>query len=207
MHSPALFIAIEGLDGSGGTTQVRELAAWSTTQAKPVLCTREPTDGPIGRLIRRALSPSDEASVLSDAVLPYLFAADRRDHLDRRVLPALHAGTTVITDRYVPSSLAYQGLTIGVDAAFELNAAFRAPDLTVVLEVSPEECMRRIAARGGTLERFEDLDRLTAIRTCYAAGLARLEQRGDRILRVDVTRPVRDVAARIRAAVEVLSPA
>ena len=145
MSRIALALVIAGLVTSihacatvGGTTQVRELAEWLTTRAMPVLCTREPTDGPIGRLIRRALSPSDEASVLSDAVLPYLFAADRRDHLDRRVLPALHAGTTVITDRYVPSSLAYQGLTIGVDAAFELNAAFRAPDLTVVLEVSPE---------------------------------------------------------------------
>ena len=205
MHTNALFIAIEGLDGSGGTTQVRELAGGLTSRAMPVLCT-EPTDGPIGRLIRRALSPSDEASVLSDAVLPYLFAADRRDHLDRRVLPALHAGTTVIIDRYVPSSLAYQGLTIGVDAAFELNAAFRAPDLTVVLEVSPEECMRRIAARGGTLERFEDLERLTAIRTCYAAGLHDWSNEATAFCG-RCTRPVDDVAARIRAAVEELRPA
>ncbi len=201
MTNPALFIAIEGLDGSGGTTQVRLLAEWLTARSVPVQCTREPTDGPVGRLIRRALSPQDPAAVLGDTVLPYLFAADRRDHLDRLVLPQLQAGITVVTDRYVPSSLAYQGLSIGVEAALELNAGFRAPDLTVVLEVSPEECMRRIAARGDTLERFEDLDRLTAIRTCYASGLARLEARGDLILRVDGARPVHEVADRIRAAV------
>ena len=204
MPTPGLFIAIEGLDGSGGTTQVRRLAEWLSSHQQPVQCTREPTDGPVGKLIRRSLSPADPASVLSDRVLPHLFAADRRDHLDRLVHPTLAAGTTVITDRYVPSSLAYQGLTIGVQAAFDLNAAFRAPDLTVVLEVAPQECMRRIVARGGTLERFEDLDRLTAIRQCYEAGLELLGQRGDRILRVDGSQPVERVAATIRAAVEPL---
>ncbi len=204
MPTPGLFIAIEGLDGSGGTTQVRRLAKWLSSVQQPTRCTREPTDGPIGQLIRRSLSPTDPASVLSDRVLPLLFAADRRDHLDRLVDPTLAGGTAVITDRYVPSSLAYQGLTIGVQAAFDLNAAFRAPDLTVVLEVSPEACMRRIVARGGTLERFEDLDRLTAIRQCYEAGLALLAGRGDRILRVDGAQSIEVVAATIRAAVEPL---
>jgi len=142
--------------------------------------------------------------VLSDAILPMLFAADRQDHLDRKVHPALAAGTTVITDRYVPSSLAYQGLAIGVQEALDLNAAFRAPDLTVVLDVPPTECMRRILARGGPPERFEDTERLAAIRACYDAGLALLGERGDRILRVDGTQPVEAVAAAIRDAVTTL---
>jgi len=201
MSSRGTFIAIEGLDGSGGTTQVRMLATWLTHAGQAVHTTREPTDGPVGRLIRRSLQPDDPASVLSDAVLPLLFAADRRDHIDRIVGPALASGTTVISDRYVPSSLAYQGLTIGVADAFGLNAAFPAPDLTVVLDVPPAECMRRIVARGGTLERFEDVDRLAAIRSCYETGLEMLEARGDRILRVDGTQDVETVARRIAEAV------
>ena len=205
MSRPGLFIAVEGLDGSGGTTQVRRLADWFTAQGRAVQCTREPTDGPVGRLIRQALAPDTAASVLSDGVLPLLFAADRRDHLDRLVLPALADGRSIITDRYVPSSLAYQGHSIGLDAAFALNAEFRAPDLTVVLEVPPAECMRRIEARGGTLERFEDLERLTAIRACYEAGLERLAARGDRILRVDGTLPIERVSEHIRRAVDAIA--
>ena len=204
MPTPGLFIAIEGLDGSGGTTQVRRLAEWLASLDRPVLCTREPTGGPVGALIRRSLDPGNPDSVLSDAVLPMLFAADRRDHIDRQIAPAIAHGITVITDRYVPSSLAYQGQTIGVQAAYDLNAAFPAPDLTVVLEVDPAECMRRIEARGDTLERFEDVARLTEIRACYATGLALLEARGDRILRVDGTRSIERVAAIVRDAVAAL---
>lgn len=204
MTTSARFIAIEGLDGSGGTTQVARLAATLRGAGHTVLCTREPTGGPVGTLIRRALSTTDPASVLSDSVLPYLFAADRRDHLDRVVQPALRDGAVVITDRYVPSSLAYQGLAIGVPAALALNASFPAPELTVVLDVPPEECMRRIRARGDALERFEDTDRLLAIRGCYAEGLRTLEARGDRVLRLDGTAPMDVLAARISAAVSAL---
>jgi len=204
MSSRGHFIAIEGLDGSGGSTQVLRLAERLRSMGRTVLCTHEPTDGPVGRLIRQALQPEHPAAVLSDAVLPLLFAADRRDHLDRRVEPALAEGTSVITDRYVPSSLAYQGLTIGVEAALALNAGYPAPDLTVVLDVAPEECMRRIQARGGTLERFEDERRLRAIRDCYEAGLSLLQARGDHILRLDGTRPIEVVASRILAAVQAL---
>jgi dTMP kinase len=203
MPSSAQFIAIEGLDGSGGTTQVQQLAERLRADGRTVACTREPTDGPVGRLIRQALAPTGPASVLSDAVLPYLFAADRRDHIDRVVAPGLARGTTIITDRYVPSSLAYQGLTIGVEAAFRLNADFPAPQLTVVLEVDPTECMRRILARGGTLERFEDEARLRTIRDCYQRGLAMLEARGDRVLRLDGTLPIQALSDAIYTAVQV----
>jgi dTMP kinase len=182
-----VFIAIEGLDGSGGTTQVSRLATLVQNRGREVVQTREPTAGPIGKLIRRALSPGMPEAVIGDSVLPYLFAGDRRDHLDRVVLPALTRGAVVITDRYVPSSLAYQGVAIGVGEALALNASFPAPDLTIVLDVPPDECMRRILARGAPRERFEDTERLQRVRAAYADGLALLEQRGDRIISVDGT--------------------
>ncbi len=152
-----------------------------------VITTREPTPGPVGQLIRAALGTTGPASALGDGVLPYLFAADRRDHIDRLVMPALREGKFVITDRFVPSSLAYQGVTIGVEAAFQLNAVFPAPDLTVVLDVPVRECLRRIAARGAARERFEEQRRLEAIAQAYDEGIAILERRGDRILRIDGT--------------------
>ena len=77
------FIVIEGLDGSGGTTQSRLLTSWINEQGYPVLLTREPSAGPVGLFIREMLVASSPSSKLGDNVLPYLFAADRRDHLDR----------------------------------------------------------------------------------------------------------------------------
>jgi len=197
MTHPGVFIAIEGLDGSGGTTQVSRLGDAVEALGREVLRTREPTPGPVGRLIRQALGPGNEASVLGDNVLPFLFAGDRQDHLDRLILPALARGAVVITDRYVPSSLAYQGVAIGVRAALSLNARFVAPDLTVVIDVPPEECMRRIIARGAPRERFEDTGRLTRIRAAYAHGLELLDERGDRIVRVDGTQSIDALAGEV----------
>ena len=80
----AIFIAMEGLDGSGGTTQTRLLADWLRAKGlSEVHTTAEPSTGPVGRFIRTALNPEHEASAIGDAVLPFLFAGDRRDHLDR----------------------------------------------------------------------------------------------------------------------------
>ena len=93
------FIVIEGLDGSGGTTQCRLLTQWLETQgAKEVIQTAEPTDLPVGTFIRKALKQDTDEGRLGDAV-SHLFAADRQDHLDRRVNPALARGAVVISDR------------------------------------------------------------------------------------------------------------
>ncbi len=197
MTKSGVFIAVEGLDGSGGTTQVGLLATTIRDLGREVVSTREPTPGPVGTLIRAALGSESSASSLGDGVLPFLFAADRQDHLDRRVGPALARGAVVITDRYVPSSLAYQGVSIGVEAAFALNAGFRSPHLTIVLDVPPDECMRRIEARGEARERFEHHERLALVRAAYSEGLALLEARGDRIVRVDGTLSVEALATLI----------
>ncbi len=205
-----LFIVIEGLDGSGGTTQCRLLAERLEGRGHAVVRTCEPTDGPVGRFIRKALAADSPASVLGDGVLPFLFAADRRDHLDRRVLPALDRGDVVISDRYLHSSLAYQSLSMGptlwegLEAVAALNDGFRAPDLCVVLDLPPEACLARIYARGGVRDRFETLPRLTAIGRAYEAVWARCVARGDRIVHVDASQPIEVVHADVAAAVQAL---
>ena len=114
------FITVEGLDGCGSTT----LRLLGETLPN-VHLTAEPSSGPVGKLIRQALR---EEVDLSDNIFPYLFAADRKDHLESEIEPALEAGKTVITDRYYGSSLAYQSLIAPLDRIVALNEEFRAPD-------------------------------------------------------------------------------
>ncbi len=190
----AVFIAIEGLDGSGGTTQTRLLADWFQGQGhQDVVTTNEPSTGPVGRFIRTILNPEHEASIIGDAVLPFLFAGDRRDHLDREIIPALQRGAAVITDRYYHSSLAYQSLSVGLPAVATLNERFRAPDLTIFLDLEPELSLARIQARGEALERFEALDRLRSIYEAYEAVLVHCRARGENIARIHAGGTIEDV--------------
>ncbi len=195
-----LFIAIEGLDGSGGTTQVRLLADWMRAQDHPVHTTAEPSTGPVGRFIREALTDPDQR--VGDRVLPYLFAADRRDHLDREILPALEAGRSVISDRYKQSSLAYQSLVLGLAPVAELNSRFRAPDLSLLLDLDPETCFQRVMARGLPRDRFEALDRLRAIHDAYESAFAWCRAQGETVRRIDARGTPDQVAERVRAAVQ-----
>jgi len=177
-----LFIALEGLDGSGTTTQIGRL-----TEALPdTHRTAEPSTGPIGRLIRKALQGEEP---LGDGVLPYLFAADRKDHLEREIEPAVAAGKLVFTDRYYASSMAYQSLAAPLDFVLHLNGRFRAPDLTLFVDLPVEECLDRIESRmlksGQPRERFENLAQLQEIAAAYGAALAVLGGRGERIAVVD----------------------
>ena len=177
------FFVIEGLDGAGTTTQAARLAAALRAEGREVVETHEPTDGPVGRLIRAALRGEDGA--VHRDTLPWMFVADRSDHLTRLVEPALAAGTDVISDRYLHSSLAYQSLDRPLDQVLARNADFRPPDLTVYVSVPVDVCLARIEARGGVREIFEKREQLEAIAARYDAVLARLAARGDRIARVD----------------------
>lgn len=157
---PGRFIALEGIDGSGTTLQTRALAAWLTQRGHRVLETREPSSGAIGALIRERLSV--RAAALEPAALALLFAADRLDHIAREVDPARAAGTIVLTDRYLLSSLAYQSLDSDEAWIRQLNAHAPPPDLTLVLEVPVEvafaRVQRRMVAGGAAEERFDALE-------------------------------------------------
>lgn len=195
-----MFLVFEGLDGSGGTTQLRLLATALQRLPKPpeVVCTTEPSSGPVGKMIREVLTQR----VLSEPVLPYLFTADRRDHLDRVVLPGLARGAVVLSDRYLLSSLAYQSGVLPMERVDILNGDFPPPDAVLFLEVPVEECLVRIERRGLTREIFETRERLLNIHTAYQRALQLRTRRGDRILKLDGTGDPVEVHARVVQALQ-----
>ena len=165
------FVAVEGLDGAGTSTQTELLAAWLRSKGIDIFVTKEPSIGPIGDLIRRVLS-GDVA--MDKQALALAFAADRLDHIESTdgIRTHLNAGTWVISDRYVLSSLAYQGSDgLPVEWLTEINRFALTPDLTIFIDTSPETCMLRIEKRGTARERFEDLERSRKTLIAYHATL------------------------------------
>lgn len=190
------FIVLEGLDGAGTTTQAERLAAALRAEGHAVITTREPSDGPVGTLIRQALTGRlvlpGGAGPLAPETLALLFAADRTDHLRAKVLPALEAGTHVISDRYVLSSLAYQGMSLPMAWVDAVNACAVAPDLTLFVRVKPEVAARRRAARGGPAELFEADEAQRKIARQYAAATRRRAKQ-ERIVHLDGEQSVESV--------------
>ena len=150
-HNPA-FVVVEGLDGAGTTTQTHALQEALTARDLRVLRTAEPTGGPIGSVLRSYVRKDFELDPLTATLL---FTADRSDHLCRTVRPALRDGLTVVCDRYLLSTLAYQGAQ-GVDRAWilDISRGFDIPDLTVVLTLPEGDRQNRIGTRGPR-DRFE----------------------------------------------------
>lgn len=163
---PGKFIAFEGLDGSGQTTQANLLTEFFRSRGREVVQTKEPTqDSEAGKRIRRIL---DKKIRCTPAELQKLFAQDRKEHLDRVIIPALSGGKIVISDRYCFSSFAY-GVAEGVDLDYlmVLNAEFLLPDVTFLLRVSPKVCMERIHVRGKTPTLFEKQEKLRQVWGVY----------------------------------------
>ncbi len=199
-----LFIAIEGLDGSGGTTQSKLLQSWLHSKGQNVLLTREPTERTVGRFIRQALRTDTEAGQLAENVLPFLFAADRQDHLNSEIHPALNEGSWVITDRYYHSSLAYQSLSVEFNTVAELNKKFLQPDITFVLWLEPELSFQRIEQRGALVERFETLEYLKTISQAYEKVISYSKKRGENIQKVNADRSIEDIHKDLCSTVEEL---
>jgi len=197
-------IVLEGLDGAGTTTQARNLIDALTARGRKAHLTREPSDGPVGRLLRALLAGEHEipGAALDQATFGLLFAADRMDHLQREVEPALAAGAIVVSDRWYHSSLAYQGT--GADRAWirVLNQRARVPDLTVFLRVRAEVAAARRVAAGRAQELFEDLPMQQRVAAGYEAVLADLGAGGERIALLDGESTPDEVAAAIATAVD-----
>jgi dTMP kinase len=180
-------IVIEGLDGAGTTTQVKRLVAHLNANGRAAHATREPSDGPIGKLIREMLTGGHTIPgvALSQGTFGLLFAADRLDHLQREVEPQLAAGVTVVSDRWYHSSLAYQGTGADRDWITTLNARARKPDLTIFLEVRAHVAAQRRHAAGRVQELFEDIHMQEAVAAGYAATIAELRALDERIETID----------------------
>lgn len=194
-------IVLEGLDGAGTTTQARRLVEHLRRRGQRAHGTREPSDGPIGRLIREMLigQHAVAAGAIRQSTFGLLFAADRMDHLQREVEPQLAAGATVISDRWYHSSLAYQGTGADRDWITTLNARARRPDLTLFLQVRPEVAAQRRVAAGRVQELFEDLAMQQDVDAGYQATIAELSALGERIEVIDGELPMDAVFQQILA--------
>ncbi len=180
-------IVLEGLDGAGTTTQTRRLVEHLIARGGKAHGTREPSDGPIGQLIRQMLTGGHAipGQSIAQSTFGLLFAADRLDHLQREVEPKLAAGVTVVSDRYYHSSLAYQGTGADRDWITLLNARARRPDLTIFLQVRPEVAAARRVAAGRVQELFEDLRMQEEVAAGYKATNSELAALGERIEVID----------------------
>ena len=189
------FIALEGADGSGTTTQATRVAKSLGARGLSVVVTCEPTAGNIGALLRHLLATTKAGASggPSAAEVGLLFAADRLDHLRREIEPALAGGAWVISDRYVLSSLVYQGVELPLWWVRAINRTAPPPDLTLLIDVPEIVARKRRAGRGGTHERFDH----AAFQKQVVLRYRRLSKTFPRLQVVDGTRNPDDVTADI----------
>lgn len=211
MSPKSAFIVFEGIDGSGTSTQAERLASRLREKGRAVHLTREPSDGPIGVLIRQALRrrlvvpTADGGRSPRMETMALLFAADRMDHLECEIEPRLERGEIVLCDRYLYSSLAYQSATgedgeASIPWLLELNRYARTPDLVLLFDVPPAEAGRRRALRGSDEEIFEVDALQERIARAYSALPERL--RDIPFERIDASATLEAVEAAILAALE-----
>lgn len=195
-------IVFEGIDGAGTTTQARLAADHLRSRGIAVHATRQPSDGPVGRLLREILAGGHahpDGSAPQAPMLARLFAADRLDHVAREVAPAIQRGAVVVSDRWYHSSLAYQSRAPwDFDAIARLNAGATRPDLTIFLRADPEVCAERRLAAGRVRELFDDLQVQRRVASLYEEALRFVwHRRQERAAILDGSRPIEDVRAQI----------
>jgi len=182
------FIVLEGLDGSGTTTQMRLLAERLGKQGTAHAATCEPTDGVIGRLLRSILALETRAHPVTVALL---YAADRSEHVNAPktgIEARTKKGELVICDRYLFSSIAYQSIDCGIDFVLGINAGFPLPQCLIFLDTPVEVCQDRLAHRGKP-ELFDGLAFQSRVREGYMKALERFQGTGMHIARLDGDRP------------------
>lgn len=183
------FVVFEGIDGAGTSTQMRLLA--ERDSGKKIAFTAEPTEMPTGKFLRQILAGKEKVSPQTAA---YLFAADRAEHLwgQGGIVDQTKNGLTVVSDRYLFSNLAYQGVTCGEDLPKTLNSPFPLPQLLFFFDISAQKSLERVEKRGEAKEIYENEKFLNDTASRYRAIIDRykkLENSGMRIVELDATLP------------------
>lgn len=193
---PGKFIVIEGLDGSGKSAQVDLLATFLQEKGKEFILKNEPTtESEAGLKIKRVLRKEITVEPLE---MQKLYVQDRTEHLANKIVPALTQGKFVVCSRYAFSTVAY-GHANGLDAKhlMELNDHFLLPDLTIVIQVPPEECIKRIEKRGEGKELFDKKKRLEKANEIYK----KLPTMYKNVVLVNGMRPIGEVFGEIKSLV------
>lgn len=191
-----LFVSFEGGEGAGKSTQADALVAWLTGQGRTVVPTFEPGDTPLGAMLRQAVQHGDDMDQRTEALL---YAADRAHHVATVVRPALERGDDVVCDRYLDSSVAYQGVGRGLGADVVERLSRWAtddllPDLTVLLDLDPAVGLGRLTGAPDRLERAG----ATFHRQVRVAFLERAAADPGRFCVLDASRPPGEIAAAVR---------
>ncbi len=203
---PGVFLALEGGEGAGKSTQARLLAIWLREQGYDVVTTHEPGATKVGLRLRALLLDTAHAG-LSPRAEALMYAADRAEHVQSVIIPALERGAIVVTDRYVDSSLAYQGAgrQLPVSEIAELNAWATGglmPDLTILLDLSPVTGLGRRLSSADRLES-EPVEFHHRVRSGF---LSRAATDPGRYLVLDAIRPEAEVSREIQLRVRDLLP-
>ena len=196
-----MFVTLEGLDGSGKTTQARLLGARFEAAGAEVVVTREPGGTSLGEEIRALVLHGGDVAPWAEAAL---YAASRAQHVEQVIRPALARGATVICDRYVDSSVAYQGIArgLGLERVLDLNLAAvegLLPDRTILLEIGPGDAAARVGGDRDRIER-EDDGFHARVADAYRQLAARF---AERYVVLDGTLPAGELAELIAAAIPV----
>jgi len=220
------FAVFEGPDGSGTTTQLNILETFfhpgqtsmdnsyvaepkrayypAPPHALPVLYkTFEPTDGIIGKLIRAGLK---KENILLPETIAWLFAADRNEHLYSKdgIVERCGRGELVVSDRYLPSSLVYQGITCGDELPTSLNKGFPGPELLIYFDIDPETAQERMAVREHK-EIYENLNFQILVRQRYKTLLPVFSEQGVRVEIIDASAPMDEVSGEVWRAIQKMS--
>jgi dTMP kinase len=195
------FLVLEGIDGSGKSTQLALLRSKLRAKGIAVHSTREPTDSPIGLLIHQHMTHQIH---LQEATVAALFVADRLDHVLNDVdgmAKHVKSGTTVLSDRYYFSSYAYHSLHVPMEWVIEANtmsARLLRPDLNIFVDVTPETCLGRLVNSRGNLERYEKQRTLETVREMYFKAFEKLKEE-ERVIVVDGHREPEEISDEIWA--------
>jgi len=190
------FAVFEGGDGSGTTTQLALLAERLKIAGKPAFfSTFEPTDGNIGKLIRCALK---NELTLKPQTLAMLFAADRNEHIYGKdgILEHTNRGFLAVSDRYVLSSLVYQGIECGDELPMALNSPFPAPETLIFFDIEPEIALERMKNRASH-EIYEYREFQAKVREKYKSLLGMYSENGVRVETIDASKTTEEVADRV----------
>ncbi len=164
MQKKGKFIVLEGLDGSGTTTQLKNIESYFQRNNINHLLTYEPTSDKIGALIRKILRKNWTTNEKS---LQLLFCADRSHHLETCIIPAINEGKYVVCDRYIYSTIAFGSINCDIKWLEALNKYFLKPDLTLYFNTSVKTCLERINKRDNQKEFFEEEDKLIKVKKTY----------------------------------------
>lgn len=186
------FFVLEGIDGSGTSTQLGRLAEALRARGYPCVAIAQPSPGPIGQLIRVALRGQESFHAETMALL---FAADRHEQLHGAggILAQIAAGSIVLCDRYLFSSLAYQSFGADPSLPFTLNAGFPLPQALIYFRLDPKIAMERIRARE-QLEIFENIDFQSRLAARYDAVIEFYSQSPMKTFRIDATLPIDEIS-------------